>query len=145
MSEKSKKRFDYGSYPSTKWVGTFGCECGYCLTKDNYPVTRSEIAPVQTDIQQFASDMWDIIDRCGNLLLDKQEDYGPTNISRAPGGALNGLRVRIFDKISRINNLIETGATPNNESLRDSFVDLANYATIALMVIDGVWPGVEKN
>jgi hypothetical protein len=76
------------------------------------------------------------------LLIRKQHDYGPKNIADAPGGPLNGLRVRIFDKISRINHLIDTGATPENESLRDSFMDIANYGIIALMVLDGQWEGV---
>jgi hypothetical protein len=74
------------------------------------------------------------------MLLKKHEDYGPTNISHAPGGALNGLRVRMHDKMARINHLIDSGATPKNESLRDSFLDLANYSLIAMMVIDGKWP-----
>jgi hypothetical protein len=94
-------------------------------------------------IDSFAADMWEVIDNCGNVLISKQEDYGPTNISRAPGGPLNGLRVRMFDKIARINNLIDEGKTPENESLRDSFLDLANYGIIALMVLDGVWPQLE--
>jgi hypothetical protein len=74
------------------------------------------------------------------LLLQKHEDYGPTNISNAPGGPLNGLRVRIHDKSARINHLLDSGVEPKNESLRDSFLDMANYAIIALMVIDGDWP-----
>lgn len=74
------------------------------------------------------------------LLLSKHRDYGPTNISRAPGGPLNGLRVRIHDKTARINHLVDSGADPENESLRDSFIDLANYALIALLVLDGKWP-----
>jgi hypothetical protein len=74
------------------------------------------------------------------LLLSKHRDYGPTNISNAPGGALNGLRVRIHDKVARINHLIDNGADPEHESLRDSFLDLANYALIAQLVIDGKWP-----
>lgn len=75
-----------------------------------------------------------------SLLLQKHEDYGPTNISHAPGGALNGLRVRMHDKQARINHLMDNKVSPKNESLRDSFIDLANYAIIALMVIDGDWP-----
>lgn len=75
-----------------------------------------------------------------DLLLSKHEDYGSKNISQAPGGALNGLRVRIHDKTARINNLIDNGSDPQHESLRDSFLDLANYALIALLVIDGIWP-----
>lgn len=78
------------------------------------------------------------------VLVKKQNDYGPGNIANAPGGALNGLRVRIYDKVSRINNLIDSGKEPENESLHDSFLDLANYAIIALMVLDDVWPNPRK-
>ena len=73
------------------------------------------------------------------LLLKKHKDYGPKNISGSPGGALNGLRVRIHDKLARINNLYDSGSTPENESLRDSFIDMANYAIIALLVLDDEW------
>jgi hypothetical protein len=73
------------------------------------------------------------------LLIRKHKDYGPKNISGSPGGPINGLRVRMHDKLARINNLYESGATPENESLRDSFIDMANYALIALLVIDGDW------
>lgn len=75
-----------------------------------------------------------------DLLLSKHEDYGSKNISQAPGGALNGLRVRLHDKMARINNLIDSGADPKHESLKDSFVDMANYALIAILVIEGIWP-----
>jgi hypothetical protein len=75
-----------------------------------------------------------------HVLLSKQKDYGPKNISQAPGGPLNGLRVRMHDKLARINHLIESGATPEHESLQDSFLDMANYAIIAMMVLDGEWP-----
>lgn len=101
---------------------------------------NSNTASPKLGNDKFAGDMWDILDRCGNLLLDKQDDYGPLNISNAPGGPLNGLRVRIYDKVARINHLVEMDIDPKNESLRDSFMDLANYAIIALMVIDKTWP-----
>jgi hypothetical protein len=74
------------------------------------------------------------------VLVKKQSDYGPKNISLAPGGPLNGLRVRMHDKMSRINHLIDSGATPENESLRDSFLDMLNYSAIAMMVLDEDWP-----
>jgi hypothetical protein len=89
---------------------------------------------------KFVTDVWQVLDSAGNLLIKKHKDYGPTNISRSPGGPLNGLRVRMWDKTARINHLIDTGATPENESLRDSFIDLLNYSAIALMVLDGKWP-----
>lgn len=74
------------------------------------------------------------------VLLQKHRDYGPKNIAGAPGGPLNGLQVRMWDKLARINHLIETGAKPENESLKDSFLDLANYAIIAMLVLDNEWP-----
>jgi hypothetical protein len=73
------------------------------------------------------------------LLISKHKDYGPKNISQAPGGAINGLRVRMHDKLARINNLIDSGASPEHESLEDSFKDMANYAIIGLLVLRGKW------
>jgi hypothetical protein len=92
---------------------------------------------------KFAELTYIYTDGLAELLIKKQKDYGPKNISLAPGGPLNGLRVRMFDKLARINNLLETGAKPENESLRDSFMDIANYAIIAMMVLDKQWEGVE--
>ena len=91
----------------------------------------------------FVADVWRIMDTAGNLLIRKHHDYGPKNIAHSPGGPLNGLRVRMWDKIARINNLLDSGVQPSNESLRDSFLDLANYGIIALMVLDGTWPKLE--
>ena len=92
----------------------------------------------------FIADVWRIMDQAGNLLVRKHHDYGPKNIAHSPGGPLNGLRVRMWDKIARINNLLDSGVKPSNESLRDSFLDLLNYSAIAMMVLDGVWPEVES-
>jgi hypothetical protein len=79
------------------------------------------------------------IKELGDLLLSKHRDYGPKNISLAPGGPVNGLRVRMHDKLARINNLVDSGADPQHESLEDSFKDMANYAIIGLLVLRGQW------
>ena len=89
---------------------------------------------------EFITDVWRILDAAGNLLIKKHHDYGPKNISLSPGGPLNGLRVRMWDKVARINNLIDSNVNPSNESLRDSFIDLLNYSAIAMMVLDGTSP-----
>ena len=73
------------------------------------------------------------------LLVSKHRDYGPKNISLAPGGAINGLRVRMHDKLARINNLVDNNADPQHESLEDSFKDMANYAIIGLLVLREQW------
>ena len=100
----------------------------------------SHTSKIDHEHVKFVTDVWQVLDSAGNLLIKKHKDYGPTNISRSPGGPLNGLRVRMHDKTARINHLIDSGATPENESLRDSFIDLLNYSAIALMVLDGKWP-----
>jgi hypothetical protein len=46
----------------------------------------------------------------------------------------------MWDKLARINHLVDNDAQPQNESLHDSFLDLANYAIIAMLVLDGEWP-----
>jgi hypothetical protein len=79
---------------------------------------------------EFITNVWRILDSAGNLLIKKHHDYGPKNISLSPGGPLNGLRVRMWDKIARINNLLDSGVNPSNESLRDSFIDLLNYLKV---------------
>ena len=92
---------------------------------------------------EFIANMWAVMDAAGNLLISKHHDYGPLNIARSPGGPINGLRVRMWDKIARINNLVDSNVKPSNESLRDSFMDLLNYSAIAMMVLDGNWPEVQ--
>lgn len=74
-----------------------------------------------------------------DLLMTKHNDYGPKNISQSPGGPINGLRVRMHDKLARINNLVDSGKNPEHESLEDSFKDMANYAIIGLLVLRGQW------
>lgn len=76
------------------------------------------------------------------LLLSKHRDYGPQNIAAAPGGPINGLRVRLYDKLARLNHLYEQGADPSHEALRDTALDVANYGLILLLVLDGKWPRV---
>ena len=76
-----------------------------------------------------------------DLLISKHKDYGPKNIADAPGGAINGLRVRMHDKLARINNLYDSirDMAPEHESFEDSFKDMANYAIIGLLVLRGQW------
>jgi hypothetical protein len=75
------------------------------------------------------------------ILYKKHEDYGPMNIAGAPGGAMNGLRVRMYDKLARLSHLGDND-TPNYESVEDTLIDLANYAIIGLLVQRGQWEGI---
>jgi hypothetical protein len=123
---------------STRMVGTLeDIQNQYKLKQRSRDTSNSKVD------DEFISDMWSVMDRAGNLLISKHHDYGPLNIARSPGGPINGLRVRMWDKIARINHLVDNNSTPQNESLRDSFIDLLNYSAIAIMVLDGNWPEVQ--
>lgn len=83
-----------------------------------------------------------------HLFCKKQHDYGPTNIAV---GGLDGVAIRVSDKVSRLWRLLGIGAyrggdkgarlDPANtdESLRDTLLDLADYGIIAALVHDGAW------
>ena len=90
---------------------------------------------------KFISDMWSIYDASGSLLLLKHKSYGPRNISQAPGGPENGLRVRMWDKMARLNHILDNpGVDTNDESLEDTLTDLLNYCAIFIMVRRNQWP-----
>ena len=64
----------------------------------------------------------------------KQRDYGSSNISTF---GEQGCLIRIWDKVCRLKNLL--GKEPNNESILDSYLDLSNYALIAVLVHQNRW------
>jgi len=57
--------------------------------------------------EKFDLDVMRTFEELETLLLRKHKDYGPKNIAMAPGGPINGLRVRMWDKMARINNLVD--------------------------------------
>jgi hypothetical protein len=88
----------------------------------------------------FDAIVYELFDDAADLLLSKHHDYGPHNIGRSPGGPLNGLRVRLWDKLARLNNLVDSGVEAKHESLEDTLIDMANYALIGVLVCRGQWP-----
>ena len=88
----------------------------------------------------FLKNVEDTFNELQELLIKKNLDYGTKNISESPGGPINGLRVRMHDKLARINNLVDKQVSnPQYESLEDSFKDMANYAIIGLLVLRNKW------
>jgi len=63
-------------------------------------------------------------------LISKQSDYGPENIRRF---GRQGLMVRMHDKIARLENLFEQQRAPKNETIRDTYMDIAGYSAIGIM------------
>lgn len=67
-------------------------------------------------------------------LIRKQRDYGPKNISRF---GRKGLLVRLYDKVARLENLTSRGASPQNESIADTYLDIVGYCAIGIMWEEG--------
>ena len=67
------------------------------------------------------------------LFERKNRDYGDAFATYGPVGVL----VRIGDKMSRFNSISNSGVTlVDNEGLRDTLIDLHNYAAMAIMLLD---------
>ena len=75
-------------------------------------------------------------------------DYGLGNI--ALGGnlespedqkyALQGIQIRLNDKINRLKNLLKNDKSyVEDESLEDTFIDIANYGIIGILLGKGKW------
>lgn len=65
----------------------------------------------------------------------KQQDYGSQNIARH---GQYGVIVRCDDKTARLANLLNKDIA-QNESVLDSWLDLANYGIIGALVSLGEW------
>lgn len=66
--------------------------------------------------------------------LKKHKDYGKANILDM--GEL-GIAFRISEKFNRIKHLLMNGNKPSNESVEDSWIDIAVYAVIAVLLKRG--------
>lgn len=77
-----------------------------------------------------------------NLFKKKNADYGDAFATYGTVGVL----VRMGDKISRLQSISKSGIVlTNNESLRDTLIDLHNYSAMALMLMDEEKEEKEEN
>ena len=66
------------------------------------------------------------------LYKSKDADYGGS-VRMTRKIMPNAILIRLYDKINRLKSLLESGKAPNNESIEDTLIDLANYAIIELI------------
>jgi len=67
------------------------------------------------------------------LFKKKNQDYGDAFATYGPIGVL----VRMGDKISRLQSITRSGINlVDDESLRDTLLDLHNYSAMAIMLLD---------
>ena len=92
--------------------------------------TQTEVEPETPDrIKQL-----DIVQLEARQLFEKKnKDYGDAFATYGPVGVL----VRIGDKIQRLQSIHKRGITlVEDEKMRDTLIDLHNYAAMAIMLID---------
>lgn len=122
--------------------GTYSEKSEHAIGEE-YSILREEMMKNYPTIMEG----WEQIYREQTILFMKKHlDYGTGNI--AAGTTLStleeikfsvqGLWFRISDKINRWKNIMLTG-NARNESLMDTFQDIANYAIIVQMVAKGLW------
>jgi len=99
-----------------------------------YPILADEFRQIQKEMYE--------------MFARKHMDYGLNNI--ALGGdltnkddkkfSLTGLCIRLTDKISRLKNLLINGRSfVKGEGMEDTFIDIANYGIIGLLVGRDKW------
>ena len=67
------------------------------------------------------------------LFKKKNADYGDAFATYGTVGVI----VRLGDKISRLSSISKTGVTlVEDEKIRDTLIDLHNYAAMAIMLLD---------
>ena len=105
-------------------------------------VFEKEYPELSNEFKQIQKEMYEMFAR-------KHMDYGLNNI--ALGGdivnnsddkqfSLTGLCIRLTDKISRLKNLLVNGRSfVEGEGMEDTFIDIANYGIIGLLVGRNKW------
>jgi hypothetical protein len=67
------------------------------------------------------------------LFMKKNRDYGDSFARYGPVGVL----VRLGDKVNRLSSVTKRGVTlVSTESMRDTLIDMQNYAAMAIMLLD---------
>ena len=105
------------------------------IFEEEYPELSEEFKKIQKEMYE--------------MFAAKHMDYGLNNI--ALGGdvinnnddkqfSLTGLCIRLTDKISRLKNLLINGKSfVEGEGIQDTFIDIANYGIIGLLVGRNKW------
>ncbi len=107
----------------------------------------SEVSKIEQKYPQTTKAFNEIYIEMYELFAKKQLDYGPQNISMGQSletqeeidFSLLALSIRMNDKLQRLMNLLRNNQKPNNESIEDTLIDLANYSVMALIVKKGRW------
>ena len=106
------------------------------------------IKQIEEEYPETTTEYLNIVVESYETFCLKQSNYGPSNISVGTNVrsaediklSLSGLFFRLYDKISRIKQLVVLGKQDNvGEAVDDTLQDLGVYAIIAQIVKRGKW------
>ena len=112
------------------------------IVSETVEIFENEYPELSEEFKNIGREMYEMFAR-------KHMDYGLNNI--ALGGdilnskedkkfSLTGLCIRLTDKISRLKNLLINGRSfVQGEGMEDTFIDIANYGIIGLLVGRDKW------
>tara|TARA_R110000751_G_scaffold112784_5_gene211885 strand:- start:6615 stop:7079 length:465 start_codon:yes stop_codon:yes gene_type:complete len=111
--------------------------------------TERVVKIFETEYPELSQEFHTIQKEMYEVFAAKHMDYGLNNITL--GGdilnnekdkkfSLTGLAIRLTDKISRLKNLLVNGRNfVKGEGMEDTFIDIANYGIIGLLVGRNKW------
>lgn len=77
-----------------------------------------------------------VCDELNALYERKNHDYGDSYHNTYLKWGLPMAAIRLEDKLNRYETLIRTESKVNDESIRDTLLDLANYSIMTIMELD---------
>lgn len=115
---------------------------------EDFKAYNDAVAHFEAEYPELSKEFKNIQKEMYEMFARKHLDYGLNNI--ALGGdltnsedktfSLTGLCIRLTDKISRLKNLLINGKNfVKGEGMEDTFIDIANYGIIGLLVGRDKW------
>ena len=114
-------------YLSTKYI----MESGEILNKENLEPKIHECSSTE-DAKTFKS----ITDKMCDIYKQKNSDYGNSFSNLFKECGMTYAYGHMAEKLERVKSLMKDEAKVNGESMRDSLLDLANYAILTIMELD---------
>jgi len=117
--------------------------------RGDFEAYNDVVAHFEAEYPELSKEFKNIQKEMYEMFARKHLDYGLNNI--ALGGdivnnsndkqfSLTGLCIRLTDKISRLKNLLINGRSfVEGEGMQDTFIDIANYGIIGLLVGRDKW------
>lgn len=99
-----------------------------------HPVKPTFAQQLQTDLAKALLGFF----RALCLLADqKEQDYGSINLTTF---GLEGIVIRMFDKVCRLRNLVKRPPAVKSETILDTIADSIDYEAIGFLMEAGLWP-----